>query len=229
MAAVKILYVEDELSLAGIVKDTLEASGYAVELVSDGALVLDAAEAFEPDICVLDVMLPNIDGFALGKLLRARTPALPIIFLTAKSQTSDVVTGFKSGGNDYLKKPFSMEELMVRIDNLLALKGARPGKSTEQQAIGAYTFEASSLRLSLHDNTRQLSHREAELIAYFARNLNEVVVKKELLLAVWGDDSYYNARNLDVYMRKLRTYFEDDPAISILTLRGVGYRFVIER
>ena len=229
MAAVKILYVEDELSLAGIVKDTLEASGYTVELVSDGALVLDAAEAFEPDICVLDVMLPNIDGFALGKLLRARTPALPIIFLTAKSQTSDVVTGFKSGGNDYLKKPFSMEELMVRIDNLLALKGARPGKSNEQQAIGAYTFEASSLRLSLNDNTRQLSHREAELIAYFARNLNEVVVKKELLLAVWGDDSYYNARNLDVYMRKLRTYFEDDPAISILTLRGVGYRFVIER
>ena len=108
MAATKILYVEDELSLAGIVKDTLEASGYHVQLVSDGALVLDAATAFAPDICVLDVMLPNVDGFALGKALKARTPALPIIFLTAKSQTSDVVTGFKSGGNDYLKKPFSM-------------------------------------------------------------------------------------------------------------------------
>lgn len=228
MSPVKILYVEDEVNLASIVKDTLISSGYNVELVSDGALVLDAAKTFEPDICVLDVMLPNIDGFALGKALSRRTPALPIIFLTAKSQTSDVVEGFKSGGNDYLKKPFSMEELMVRIDNLLRLKGAAPAPNTAKTiAIGRYEFDAAKLELRLDGATRQLSYREAELVQYFGGHLNDVVVKKELLLAVWGDDSYYNARNLDVYMGKLRSYFEGDATISILTLRGVGYRFVV--
>ncbi len=228
MAAIKILYVEDEVNLASIVKDTLESSGYTVHLVTDGALVLDAATAFEPDICVLDVMLPNVDGFALGKALSKSTPTLPIIYLTAKSQTSDVVQGFNSGGSDYLKKPFSMEELMVRIDNLLSLKGAKTSTNSEKAlAIGQYTCDAIKLELRNGNNTRQLSYRESELLQYFAQHLNNVVVKKDLLLAVWGDDSYYNARNLDVYMRKLRTYFEADSSISILTLRGVGYRFVV--
>jgi len=228
MSAVKILYVEDEVNLASIVKDTLEGSGYNVLLVADGAKVLDAADAFAPDISVLDVMRPNIDGFSLGKQLAKRAPALPIIFLTAKSQTSDVVEGFNSGGNDYLKKPFSMEELMVRIDNLLRLKGAAPITSGPAIVeIGRYRFDAGKLELSIDQHTRQLSYREVELLHYFAQHLNNVVVKKDLLLAIWGDDSYYNARNLDVYMRKLRSYFEADPAISILTLRGVGYRFVV--
>ncbi len=231
---IKILYVEDEPALANIVKDTLENKHYEVSLVADGNTVLEEARRFGPDLCLLDVMLPNVDGFTLGKQIRNLLPHLPIIYLTAKNQTADVVKGFQSGGNDYLKKPFSLEELLIRMENLLHLKnGIQPIKSTttaDQQIIpiGQYQFRPGQLLLTRHGSDRKLTHRESEVIQVFARHINGVVNKKELLLQVWGDDTFYNTRSLDVYINKLRDFFSEDPNISILTLRGVGYRFNVE-
>ena len=227
---IKILYVEDELALAGIVKDTLEGQGYDVNLVSDGANVLPQAQHFEPDLCLLDVMLPNIDGFTLGKALKKTKPNLPIIFLTAKNQTADVLNGFKSGGNDYLKKPFSMEELLARMENLLHLKGQQKKEmATAEIVIGKYSFFPNKLLLASLKTKRKLTHRESEVILFFSQHINDVINKKDLLLKIWGDDSFYNTRSLDVYINKLRDFFSEDPNISILTLRGVGYRFNVDK
>ena len=227
MVRIKVLYVEDEPSLAGIVADTLQHRGYDVHLVDDGAQVMEQARAFAPDICVLDVMLPNRDGFSIGKELNRDLPDLPIIFLTARSSSNDVITGFRSGGKDYLKKPFSMEELMVRMENLLELSGKKDAVRKKEFVIGNYVFDAHNHLLRIDDVERKLSYKEVELFKFLAQRKNDVVVKKEILLAVWGDDSYYNSRNLDVYMRKIRAYLSGDPRISIITLRGVGYRFII--
>lgn len=229
MSKLKVLYVEDEPNLAGIVKDTLETRGYEVRHVSDGAQVLSECADLGPDICLLDVMLPNVDGFTLGKELARDHPELPILYLTAKDSTADVLTGFQCGGNDYLKKPFSLEELMVRMQNLIDLRSGATnsnGKPVPIQ-IGQYTFDPADHTLSFEGSTRQLSYREVELLQYCCPRMNDIIVKKDLLLAVWGDDSYYNARNLDVYMKKLRSHLSKDPNIRILTLRGVGYRFSV--
>jgi len=229
MSETKILYVEDEPALATIVKDTLEGQGFAVELVSDGALVIPVLKAFSPDLCLLDVMLPNMDGFTLGKSIKRDFPETPIIFLTAKSQTADVLQGFQSGGSDYLKKPFSLEELLARIHNILSLNQKAQANKIEQQIqIGQYSYLPNKMLLQINDASRLLTHRESEIIQYFSENINGVIDKKDLLLKVWGDDSFYNVRNLDVYINKLRDYFSVDPGIKILTLRGFGYRFNVE-
>lgn len=226
MPDVKILYVEDEPTLAQIVKDTLERSGYTVCLIEDGAKVLEGLQQFQPHICVLDVMLPHVDGFTLGDQIRKLLPELPIIFLTAKNRTADVVQGFKSGGNDYLRKPFSMEELIVRVENLLSIKGKGTPKSVVDVInIGAYQFYPQKLLLKIGNSERKLTYREAEVLQVFAQNQNGVVLKKHLLLGIWGDDTLSNTRNLDVYITKLRDYLSGDPQIEILTLRGVGYQF----
>lgn len=223
----KVLYVEDELNLASIVQDTLSSSGYEVSLVTDGVQVMPQLEQFSPQICVLDVMLPSIDGFTLGKQIAKTHPQVPILFLTSKSGPEDVLTGFRSGGNDYLKKPFSMEELMVRIDNLIALSSGVKHKTESSYQLGAYAFHMADHTLRHGDETRTLSYREVELLEYLCKRLNTIIDKKDLMLAIWGDDSYYNARNLDVYIKKLRGYLENDPAIQIITLRGIGYKFVV--
>ncbi len=228
MSDIKILYVEDEPALATIVKDTLEGKGYQVQLVDDGNRVLDEFQSFQPHLCLLDVMLPNVDGFTLGKSINNSHPEIPIIYLTAKSQTNDVLEGFKSGGNDYLKKPFSLEELLVRIQNILHLKNNH-SKMVQSDciSIGQYQYFPNKLILQINDTPKQLTHRESEIIQYFSENINGVIYKKDLLLKIWGDDSFYNARNLDVYINRMRDYFSEDSSISILTLRGVGYRFNI--
>lgn len=226
----KVLYVEDEPALASIVKDMLESEGYSVSLIADGGRVIEEAKNLDPDICLLDVMLPNVDGFTLGKQLSGTHPELPIIFLTAKNQTADVVKGFKSGGNDYLKKPFSLEELLVRMENLLQLKNGTINENqlTEIQ-IGEYIFHPNKLLLNLNGKERKLTHRESEVIKLFCQHKNDVIHKKDILQKIWGDDSFYNSRSLDVYINKLRDFFSGDSNISILTLRGVGYRFNVTK
>lgn len=226
---IKILYVEDEVNLAQIVKDTLVSSGYMVRLVSDGSKVLNETKEFRPDICLMDVMLPNIDGFTLGKQINKEMPHIPIIFLTAKNQPKDVLTGFRSGGNDYIKKPFSMEELMVRIDNIIALRSGKGQKKTNDIVhIGKFVFDPMKHTLSMDGSSNQLSYREVEVLTYCSLHINGQISKKDMLLKIWGDDNFYNSRNLDVYIRKLRSYLDLDPKISLLTLRGVGYKFTIE-
>ncbi|MEO1260461.1 MAG: response regulator transcription factor [Bacteroidota bacterium] len=224
----KILYVEDEPFLGKIVKESLETRDFEVQLVTDGQLVIGAYEKFQPDICVLDVMLPNRDGFSIGKEIREKNSSLPIIYLTAKNQTADVVKGFDSGGNDYVRKPFSVEELIVRINNLLQLaEGKRATASqTSKIKLGRYYFYPKKQLLTIDKNSRQLSHREAQLLSLLTATPNAAVKRKFILDEIWGNDSFFNSRNLDVYIRKLRNYLSADESVQIITLKGVGYRLV---
>lgn len=224
---IKLLYVEDEPFLGKIVKESLESRGFEVRMVADGDAVIPALADFHPDVCVLDVMLPNRDGFSLGQEIRAQLPALPIIFVTAKSQVEDVLKGFASGGNDYLRKPFSLEELIARLHNLLALTQGRTPvmHAAEGVRIGKYEFLPLKYELRLGDQFRKLSAREADLLKILLENRNFTTPRKEILLRVWGDDHFFNSRNLDVYITKLRDYFRDDSSIEIITIKGVGYHF----
>ena len=230
MPVAKILYVEDEPFLGKIVKESLESRNYEVKMVVDGAKVLAVYEDYQPDICVLDVMLPNKDGFTIGKEISTLNPAMPIIFLTAKNQTTDLLEGFKSGGNDYIKKPFSMEELIVRIQNLLSLLEHSPPQIDQDKiALGQYIFYPLKYQLVNGQHIQKLSHREAELLKIFASHQNKAVNRKEILLKIWGDDSYFNSRNLDVYIKKLRNYLKGDASLKIVTLKGIGYHFTVEK
>ncbi|MEO1514792.1 MAG: response regulator transcription factor [Bacteroidota bacterium] len=230
MKKTKVLYVEDEPFLAKIVKESLESRAYDVNLVEDGLLVLPAFEQYRPDICILDVMLPNKDGFSLGKEIRKKAPQLPIIYLTAKNQTQDLLNGFQSGGNDYIKKPFSMEELIVRIENLLALTnadGRQKTASSDEVSIGQFVFYPKKYELHFGDAIRKLSHRDTQLLHILSSKRNTAVQRKDILREVWGDDSFFNSRNLDVYIAKLRDYLKADPEVRIITLKGVGYHFSV--
>lgn len=225
---IKLLYVEDEPSLAKIVTETLGSRQFEVRHIGRGDLAMDAFRDFRPDICVLDVMLPYVDGFSLGKEIRSLDSKVPIIFLTAKSQTEDALQGFGSGGNDYIRKPFSMEELIVRIKNLLALSNQSRNfeVSPEALSLGRYLFYAGRQELHLGDSVKRLSHRETELLSMLIRQKQEAVLRKTILDKIWGNDSFFNSRNLDVYITKLRDYLKEDEKIQIITLKGVGYRLV---
>jgi len=224
----KILYVEDEPFLGKIVKESLESRGFELCMVADGNEVVAHFQGFSPDICLLDIMLPHRDGYTLAQDIRQLKPEMPIIFLTAKTQTEDVLKGFQVGGNDYIRKPFSMEELIVRIQNLLALtqnKVALAASVSSGIPLGKYVFFANKYELHCEDSIRKLSHRETELLTIFVESRNLTVSRKDILLRVWSDDSFFNSRNLDVYITRLREYLRQDPTLEILTLKGVGYLF----
>ena len=227
MSQVKILYVEDELFLGKIVRESLESRGYDVIMESDGARVMDSFNKSKPDICVLDVMLPNKDGFTIADEIRELDDKVPIIFLTAKTQTEDVVKGFNIGGNDYIRKPFSMEELIVRIQNLLRNKSEGDTKSTSDSvSIGNYQFQLNRQVLSNDKEERKLSYRESELLKLLYHNKDKIIDRKDILNLLWGSDSFFNSRNLDVYITKLRSYLKEDPRLEIITIKGIGYRFI---
>jgi len=227
MSKVKILYVEDEPFLGRIVKESLEVRDFEVRMVTDGKLVLGTFLEMKPDICVLDIMLPNQDGYSIAKNIRQHSTTTPIIFVTAKTQTEDLVKGFEVGGNDYLRKPFSMEELIVRVNNLLQLTQKTAGGPKENMVFGQYEFIPQRYELRKGAVTKKLSAREAMLLQVFCENKNTVVPRKELLMKVWGDDSFFNSRNMDVYITKLRDYLKEDPSIEIITIKGVGYHFAV--
>lgn len=226
MKKAKVLYVEDEVFLAKIVSETLQTRGYDVVLEGDGGKAVDLFLKEKPDVCVLDIMLPNKDGFAIADEIREKDTQVPIIFLSAKSQTSDVVNGFKIGGNDYIRKPFSIEELIVRIDNVLKNKITVP-EETEEVQIGEYTFNIRRQTLHHPSEHRKLSYRESELLRLLYENRDKIVERSEILTLLWGSDSFFNSRNLDVYITKLRGYLKLDPTIEIITIKGIGYRFVM--
>src|SRR6187549_4009524 len=228
MSKTKVLYVEDELFLGKIVKESLESRGFEVIMESDGAKATGAFKKSEPDICVLDVMLPNKDGFTIADEIREQNEEVPIIFLTAKTQTNDVVKGFSLGGNDYIRKPFSMEELIVRIHNALRMKqDDGPQKITgDSVQIGRYNFHVNRQVLNDGKQEKKLSFRESELLKLLYENREGVIDRKDILNLLWGNDSFFNSRNLDVYITKLRSYLKEDPALEILTIKGVGYRFI---
>jgi DNA-binding response OmpR family regulator len=227
MSKIKILYVEDEPFLGRIVKESLESRDYDVTMVADGNLVKAVFEKTNPDICVLDIMLPSKDGYTIAKEIRQVNPSIPIIFVTAKNQTEDVLKGFEVGGNDYIRKPFSMEELIVRVNNLLSLSQKNQKNTIEIIKLGNYEFNVLRYELRLGQTVKKLSHREASLLHLLIENRNATVQRKDVLMKLWGDDSFFNSRNLDVYITKLRDYLKEDPAIEIITMKGIGYHFVV--
>jgi DNA-binding response OmpR family regulator len=228
MSRIKVLYAEDEIFLGKIVKETLESRGFEVLMETNGARVLTAFENGRPDICVLDVMLPDVSGFELAETIRARNDDIPIIFLTAKTQTEDLVRGFRTGGNDYIRKPFSMEELIVRIENCLRIrKEPSPAALPDLVAIGEFVFHVHRQVLTGNGDERKLSYRESELLRHLWLHRDRVIAREDILQAIWGNDSFLNSRNLDVYITRLRAYLKADQRVEILTIKGVGYRFVL--
>ena len=226
----KVLYLEDEPYLARIVKDTLELKGYEVLHRKDGLNIMETVNAFAPDICLLDVMLPQIDGFTLGNHIHNLLPQMPIIFITSRTQTDDLVKGFSSGGTDYLRKPFSMEELMVRIENQLKIMSrdvTALQSLPEEVVLKQFRFYPGRYELHTPAKVIKLSNRESQILAMLCTHMNIAVDRRMLLQTVWGDDSFFNSRNLDVYIRKLRGYFATADGIEIVTLKGKGYHFVV--
>jgi len=226
MKKTTVLYVEDETFLAKIVSETLESRGFDVVLEEDGGKAVQRFTETKPDVCVLDIMLPNKDGFTIADEIREKDTEVPIIFLSAKSQTTDVVNGFKMGANDYIRKPFSIEELIVRIENVLRNKTA-PVEEQEEVRIGQYTFNLRRQTLHHPGEQRKLSYRESELLKLLYENRDKIVERSEILTLLWGSDSFFNSRTLDVYITKLRGYLKQDPSIEIITIKGIGYRFVV--
>jgi len=228
MSKTKVFYVEDEVFLARIVKESLESRGFEVVMENDGGKAINAFKQAKPDICVLDVMLPNKDGFAVADEIRDLDENIPIIFLTAKTQTEDVVKGFTIGGNDYVRKPFSMEELIARLQNLLRLRNDDSQKvHGDSVKMGKYTFQLNRQVLNNGKEDRKLSFRESELLKLLYENRDKVIDRKDILNLLWGNDSFFNSRNLDVYVTKLRSYLKEDPSLEIITIKGIGYRFVV--
>ncbi len=228
MSKTKVFYVEDELFLARIVKESLESREFDVIMENDGAKAIDLFKKSQPDICVLDVMLPNKDGFEIADEIREINGNIPIIFLTAKTQTEDVIKGFTLGGNDYIRKPFSMEELIVRIQSLLRLRKDGSKKiNPESIKMGKYNFQINRQVLSNDKEQRKLSFRESELLKLLYESRDKVIDRRDILNLLWGNDSFFNSRNLDVYITKLRSYLKEDPSLEIITIKGIGYRFVV--
>jgi DNA-binding response OmpR family regulator len=224
---IKVLYAEDEPFLGKIVKESLESRSFDVVMEADGAAVTSQFTKHGPDICVLDVMLPNKDGLTIADEIRRLNEDVPIIFLTAKTQTEDVLRGFSAGGNDYLRKPFSMEELIVRIQSLLRSRSGSISKTSEGLfQLGKYSFHTNRQVLGAEGEERKLSFRETALLKLLCENRDRIIDRRDILNLLWGNDSFFNSRNLDVYITKLRSYLKADTSLEIITIKGVGYRFV---
>lgn len=224
MSNIKVLLAEDEASLGMIVKESLESRKFTVFHAENGEEALKIYEQEKPDILVLDVMMPKKDGFTLAKEIRQDNKQIPIIFLTAKSQTADVLEGFNHGGNDYLKKPFSMEELIVRIKALLGRIAIK--SNTENIKIGAYIFNFTKQTLTFSKEEQQLTHREAQLLFYLFEKKNQVLDRSFILNKLWGNDDFFNARSMDVFISKLRKKLKKDTHIQIINIRGFGYKLI---
>lgn len=222
---ITILLAEDEPALGQIIKESLETRNFKVLLCENGEKAYQVYKNEQPQLLVLDVMMPKKDGFTLAKEIRLEDNHIPIIFLTAKSQTQDVVEGFTIGGNDYLKKPFSMEELIVRIHNLL--NRTQLQKTSESFAIGDFTFDFPKQTLQyLQEDKVQLTHREAHLLFHLSKNRNEVLERSIILNKLWGNDDFFTARSMDVYITKLRKKLKQDTSIQIVNVRGFGYKLI---
>ncbi|MBC7525293.1 MAG: response regulator transcription factor [Flavobacterium sp.] len=221
---IKIILAEDEPALAQIIKESLETRNFEVIHCKDGEEAIEVFKNEKIELLVLDVMMPKKDGFSVAKDIRKLGSKTPIIFLTAKSQTQDVVDGFNYGGNDYLKKPFSMEELIVRIHSLLGRKTAI--KNEDNIVIGNYIFNLTKQTLQHLDTTISLTHREAILLNIISENKNKIVERSLILNKIWGENDFFNGRSMDVFITKLRKKLSLDSNIQIINVRGKGYKLI---
>jgi len=230
MKKINVLYVEDEPFLARIVMDGLTSSGYLVDLALDGEHAWQHFQKHKPDICVLDIMMPQKDGYTLASEIRRADPNIPIIFLSAKALSEDVVKGFKSGGNDYLRKPFSIDELLIRMDSLLARFQNQPNVDqdghSKKYEFGRCELEPVIQKLRTSVGEYSLSYKETILLEMLLLNRNNILERHEALIKIWGEDSFYNGRSMDVFMAHLRKLLKSEPEIQIISLRGVGYKLI---
>ncbi|WP_333865284.1 response regulator transcription factor [Sphingobacterium sp.] len=223
---IEILYVEDEPSLGMIVADSLEANGFHVTHCSNGHEALEAFTEARPDILVVDVMMPVMDGFTLATKIRESDTQVPIIFLTAKVQTEDVVRGFRLGGDDYVKKPFKIEELVVRIESLL--KNSPKMLFGQKLMIGDYILDSLKHQLTYQGEVLKLSFRESELLRKLYEQKDKVIPREDIMRAYWSHDKYFTGRSLDVFISRIRKYLSQDDRIKIINVRGVGYMLTVD-
>lgn len=231
----KILFVEDDINLAFVTQDNLEAANYGVTHCNNGHIAWETFQKEDFDICIFDVMLPILDGFSLAKKIREQNKEIPIIFLSAKSLKEDRIEGLKLGADDYLTKPFSIEELLLKIQVFLRRTDPNNTQNTPSNAdlndnilkIGKYIFDFENLTLNALAHTQTLTLREAELIRLFAQNISKTLKREDILLKIWGDDDYFMGRSLDVFISRLRKLFILDENITIENIRNVGFRMKI--
>ncbi|MDP4290816.1 MAG: response regulator transcription factor [Bacteroidota bacterium] len=224
----KILLAEDDRNLGNILRAYLEAKGFDTQLFINGQEALDAYNRDIFNFCILDVMMPVKDGFTLAREIRAIDKTIPILFLTAKSLQEDKLKGFEIGGDDYLTKPFSMEELLVRINAIIrrSQQNENPPLAANIFRIGNYTFNHNRHILIFDKVEHKLTAKEADLLKMLCENLNEVLDRSVALKHIWSDDSYFNARSMDVYIAKLRKYLKDDPSVELINVHGIGFKLV---
>jgi DNA-binding response OmpR family regulator len=228
---IKVLLAEDDRNLGNLLKNYLDAKGYSATLCTNGQEATEAFGKKEFDFCILDIMMPVKDGFAAAKEIRSVNKKVPILFLTAKALQEDKLKGFEIGADDYITKPFSMEELLMRMQAILR-RTDEPGKTTAGDNIfniGHYTFDFNRQLLTLKGKEQKLTSKEASLLKLLCVNANQVLDRSAALNQIWNDDSYFNARSMDVYIVKLRKYLKDDPKVELLNVHGVGFKLVMNK
>jgi len=223
-AKAKVLLAEDDASLGFIIKDALEEDGYEVVLCADGQTAIDRFNKTDFDICVLDVMMPNKDGFAVAKKIRQQTDLVPVLFITAKSMEEDKIKGFQSGADDYITKPFNMSELLLRMEVFLRRTKKMHSEKVQEYQIGKLKFSYTDLKITSENGASSMTQKEADLLKFFCLHPNKVLKREEVLLNVWGKDDYFLGRSMDVFITKLRKHFKADPSIVLETIHGVGFR-----
>lgn len=224
---VRILLCEDDENLGMLLREYLEAKGYRAELCVDGEEGKRAFDTNEYDMCIFDVMMPKMDGFTLAEKIREKDTDTPIIFLTAKNMKDDIRAGFEIGADDYITKPFSMEEVVFRIEAIMRRVKGKRSKDNSAHMIGKFNFDTQKQILSIGDKQTKLTTKEAELLTLLSNKKNELLQRDYALKAIWIDDNYFNARSMDVYITKLRKHLKDDPNVEILNVHGKGYKLVI--
>lgn len=227
MNNIRILLAEDDSNLGILLKNYLTAKNYETTLVINGTLALEAFSVRSFSLCILDIMMPEMDGLTLAKEIRKINSEVPIIFLTAKNQKEDIIEGFISGADDYITKPFSMEELLYRIEAILRRTTSPPViKKTESYVIGNYSFYPLKQLLYYKDQPVKLTTKESELLELLCQQGNEILERNFALRTIWIDDNYFNARSMDVYITRLRKYLMKDPSVKILNIHGKGYKLI---
>ena len=220
-----LLYVEDDASLGFVTRDNLELQDYQVTHFEDGQSALEAIRNQQFDLCILDVMLPNVDGFTIATEIRKYDTQVPIIFLTAKSLKEDKIKGLKLGADDYITKPFSIEELILKIEVFLRRRTIVSPNSAKHFKLGAYEFDYENLELKNNGSSKTLTQREADLLRLFLEQPNQVIKRSHILTKLWGEDDYFLGRSLDVFISRLRKYLKHDESLKIENIHGVGFRF----
>lgn len=225
---VKILLVEDDKNMAFLVEQNLQIFGYEPVVCHDGESALKLFRQKEFDLCVLDIMLPKMDGFTLATVIRKENEKIPIIFLTARNMIQDIMEGYRIGGDDYLIKPFHVNELIARIKAVLKRTYQPGNESVEEKSLGLYHFNYLLRELSIQGRKKKLSAKEADLLNIFIDHKNQLLARQVILRQIWGEDNFFNAKSMDVYLSRLRKLLVEDPGIYIMNVHGTGYRMIVK-